>query len=63
MKNKLVVLAFAAVSIATPSFAQTRLAAGAFPLPVPQYLASVITEAVAYVAAVKSYYEAARRAM
>jgi soluble lytic murein transglycosylase-like protein len=51
MKNKLVVLALAAVSIAVPTFAagpqsrQTPLAASAFPLPVPQYLASVISEA------------------
>src|SRR5436309_12059838 len=47
MKNKLVVLALAATPLAAPSFAAgpRPLAASAFPLPVPQYLASVITEA------------------
>ena len=47
MKNKLVALALAAISLAAPSFAAgpRTLAVSAFPLPVPQYLASVITEA------------------
>src|SRR5213596_3202470 len=49
MKNKLVVLALAALSLAVPSFAASsrlnQLAASAFPLPVPQYLASVINDA------------------
>ena len=51
MKNKLVVLALAAMSVAAPSFASTvaprqnPLAISAFPLPVPQYLVSVINEA------------------
>jgi len=47
MKNKLVVLALAAMSLAAPSFAAQPklLAASAFPLPVPQYLASVIVDA------------------
>jgi soluble lytic murein transglycosylase-like protein len=47
MTNKLVVLALAAMSIAAPSFAAAPrpLAASAFPLPVPQYLAAAITEA------------------
>jgi len=47
MTNKLVVLALAAISVAAPSFAASPrpLAVSAFPLPVPHYLASVITEA------------------
>ena len=47
MKTKLVVLALAAMSVAASSFADSPrpLAASAFPLPVPQYLASVIIEA------------------
>src|SRR5438552_1817359 len=49
MRNRIISLVFAATVFAVPSFAATKqtptLAANAFPLPVPQYLASVITEA------------------
>ena len=48
MKNKLVVLALAAMSVAAPSFAAPQpkpLAVSSFPLPVPQYLASAIVDA------------------
>src|SRR5436305_1363719 len=40
MTNKLVVVALGAMSLAMPAFAQNRLAASGFPMPVPEYLAS-----------------------
>src|SRR5438874_10300106 len=54
MRNRIMSLAFAVAIFAVPSFAASKfaapnqtaaLAANAFPLPVPQYLASVITDA------------------
>ena len=49
MRNRVFALAFAAITLAVPTFAatprQNPLAIAAFPLPVPQYLASVINDA------------------
>ena len=44
MRKQLIALAFVALAAVAPSFGGT-LATDAFPIPVPQYLASVITEA------------------
>lgn len=44
MRKQLITLAFVTLAAVAPSFAGT-LATDAFPIPVPQYLASVITEA------------------
>ena len=50
MRNRLVAFVFVAFAAAVPSFAAPKpavsaLAANAFPMPVPQYLAQVINEA------------------
>ena len=51
MRNRIVAVTFAVLSLAVPSFASSsqqpvkQLAASAFPLPVPQYLAQAITDA------------------
>ena len=52
MRNRIVAFVFVALAAAAPSFAAPKsavpaLAASAFPMPVPQYLASVINEAAA----------------